>query len=127
MRFALRLDWWWLPFLLPAGVLPATAYVVLEARAVRVRFGFFRFTVERQRIERARQVAGSWWHGIGVHTDLLHWLCVAGSLAGLVELRLEPPQRFWVLCFPVRCTRFLLSLEDPGGFLRALTAPTAVR
>jgi hypothetical protein len=130
MRYAIRIDPWWQPLLLPLGVWRTAAYVAVDATSVRVRFGLFRFDLERARIAGARPVAGAglWGMGIGVHTNFVNALAVNGSLAGVVELRLEPPQRVRVL-FPVRCSRLYLSLEDPEDFLRALgqRAPAGAR
>ena len=59
-----------------------------------------------------------------MHTNIVSTLAINGSLAGMVELRLEPPQTLRVL-LPVRCSRLYLSLEDREGFLRALSqSPT---
>jgi hypothetical protein len=131
MRYAIRIDPWWLPLLLPLGVWRTAAYVEVDATGVRVRFGLFHFALERSRIVGARPVAGAglWGMGIGVHTNFVNALAVNGSLAGVVELWLEPPQRLRVLLVPVRYSRLYLSLEDPEAFLRALglRAPAGAR
>jgi hypothetical protein len=124
MRFAMRLDPWWQPFLWLVGVLPRTAYVALEGDTVRVGFGLFRYRFPRASVVAARRVGGAklWAMGIGVHGNLVNALAINGSLDGLVELRLAPPRTFWVLFIPMRVSRLYLSLEEPDAFLRALGA-----
>ena len=122
MRFPMRLDSWWRPLLALLGATPRRCYVALDGDRVRIRFGIFRFDVERRCIVRARRVRGKWFWGIGIHGNLVNTLVVNGSLASLVELRLAPPQTFWLLGLPMRCTRLAISLEQPDTFLHALSA-----
>jgi hypothetical protein len=122
MRFAMRLDPLWRPVLALVGATPARCYVALDYERVRIRFGLFRFDVERRRIVGTRRVRGNWLWGIGIHGNLVNTLVVNGSLDGLVELRLAPPQTFWVLGLPMRCARLAVSFEQPDTFLHALGA-----
>jgi hypothetical protein len=120
LRFAIRIDPWWRPFLLPWGATPARSYVALERDAVRVRFGFFGHRFPRERIVGARRIPGNFWYGIGWHTDFFRTLTVNGSLGGQIELELAAPECFRLLGLPARCTRLRVSLEEPDAFLRAL-------
>ncbi|HZR99835.1 MAG TPA: hypothetical protein VFE37_14075 [Chloroflexota bacterium] len=129
MRFAIRVDPWWRPVLWVVGVVPSTAYVALDGDVVRVRFGFFRYSFPRASVVGARRVgsANLLTMGVGIHGNLVSALAINGSLSGIVEVRLAPPRRFWVLGIPMRVSRLFLSLKDPEGFVRALgvAAPAA--
>ena len=130
MRFAIRLDPLWQPVLWLVGVLPSTAYVALVGDTVRVRFGVFRYSFPRASVVAARPVgsANLFKIGVGIHGNLVSGLAINGSLHGLVELRLAPPRRFWVLFIPMRVNRLVISLKDPDALVRALgvAAPASV-
>jgi hypothetical protein len=106
--------------LLLIGAVPRYSYVAVDGDRVRVQFGLFRYNLERRRIVGAQRVTANWLYGIGIHANLVSALCVNGSLGGMVELHLAPPQLFWVLFVPARCLRFYVSLENPDGFLATL-------
>jgi hypothetical protein len=127
VRFPIRLDPWWQPFLWLVGVLPGNAYVALAGDTVRVSFGLFRYRFPRASVVAARPVgsASLFKIGIGIHGNLVSALAINGSLDGLVELRLQPPCRFWVLLVPMRVSRLFLSLKDPDAFVQALSVSTA--
>ncbi len=119
-RFAIRRDPWWVPLLVLFGATRRRSYVVVDDEWVRVRFGFFAMRFPRERIVSARSVQGGWGYGIGWHTNFVSALILNGSLAGLVELRLTPPEHRRLLLLPVRCSRLYVSLEQPDAFLRVL-------
>jgi hypothetical protein len=129
MRFAIRRDPWWIPLLVLMGATREQSYVSVDDQWLYVRFGFFSQRFARARVAGARSTAGHWLYGIGWHTDFVRSLILNGSLAGLVEIRLEPPKHLWLLLVPVRCSHLYISLEDPDAFLRALGqgAPLAAR
>ena len=120
MRFPIRIDPWWQPLLALFGATRSRSYVEMENDRLAVRFGLFRYRVDRGRVADAQQVKGRWWIGIGCHTDILRWLAINGSLNGMVELRIQPAQWLWLLFIPVHCSQLYVSLEDPDAFLRAL-------
>jgi hypothetical protein len=120
VRYTIRRDPWWVPLLVLFGATRQRSYVAVDDEWIRVRFGFFAMRVPRAHVLGARGVRGHWLSGIGWHTNFVSALVVNGSLAGMVELRLAPPQHIRLLIVPVRCSRLYLSLEDPGGFLRSL-------
>jgi hypothetical protein len=124
MRFPMRVDPPWQPFLWLVGVLPGNAYVELAGDMVRVSFGLFRYRFPRANVVAARPVgrASLFKLGIGIHGNLVSGMAINGSLDGLVELRLQPPRRFWVLVIPMRVSRLFLSLKDPDAFVQALGA-----
>ena len=125
MRFPIRLDAWWQPVLWIVGVLPGNAYVALSGDIVRVDFGLFRYRFPRASVVGARKVgsASLFAVGVGIHGNMMSSLAINGSLNGLVELRLEPPRRFWVLFIPMRVSRLLISLKDPDAFVQELGVP----
>lgn len=55
----------------------------------------------------------------GVHGFAGRWL-VNGAGDGIVELCLEPPQRAYVIGWPVALRRLLVSVDDPRGLEAAL-------
>ncbi len=55
----------------------------------------------------------------GVHGWRGSWL-VNGAGRPLVDIRLQPPQRAWVVGFPVRLSRLIVSVDDPNGLITAL-------
>lgn len=120
MRFAIRVDGWIRPLLAGLGVSRERAFVDVGADVVEVCFGFWRHRFPRARVVGARQVRGNLMWGIGWHTDLGRTLVVNGSLGGMVELRIEPPEQYRLLRLPGRCSRLLVSLEEPDGLLRTL-------
>jgi hypothetical protein len=46
---------------------------------------------------------------------------VNGSFERIVEVDIDPPARALATGFPVKLSSVLLSLEDPEGFVAALT------
>jgi hypothetical protein len=123
-RYGFRFDGWLVWLLALCGITRGRSAVTIEPSDVDVRFGWAHFRIPRACITTAQRAHPSWQYGIGIHTNCVDWLCVNGSLGGMVELSLSPPQRYSVLLIPVRCKRFLVSLEDPNGFLQALGAPS---
>jgi hypothetical protein len=121
--FAIRVDPWWWPLFIISGILPGgPRYVALEDSLVRVRLGWLETRFPRAHIVAAQRVRGDWrwsigWHVVPVGTKAL---IVNGSLAGMVELRLEPPLVSRLLLVPIGCSCVRFSLEDPDAFLAAL-------
>jgi hypothetical protein len=118
-RFGIRRSPFWRPLLILFGATAARSYVLVEEDSLEVRFGFFHHRFAREPIMAAHPTEGRWWYGIGWHTDLVHSLMLNGTLKGMVELELRPPELVWLLFLPIRCSRLYLSLEDPEGFVRA--------
>jgi hypothetical protein len=121
IKFDARTGW----LLALVGITPARSSVAIEPMEIDVRFGWAHFRVRRELIQSAGPAEASWRYGVGIHTNVVDWLCVNGSTSNLVELRLAPPQRIWMIV-PVRCKRFIVSLEEPEAFLRELGFPLDV-
>lgn len=97
------------------------AGVELDEDTLRVRMGWaFRADVPRASIASAARGEDVRMTR-GVHGWRGDWL-VNGDGKGIVELRLEPPTRATTGGIPIRLERLRVSLEDPDGFLAAITA-----
>lgn len=124
-RFQMRLDPWWQPLLLAGGATPSNSYLELDEETLTVRFGvLFRDEIPRANIEGASETDWPWWMGVGWRTNLRDLAGLIGSYRGVVEVRLDTPQRVWRL---LSCRRLAVSLEEPQAFLDALTASRRVR
>jgi hypothetical protein len=131
MRFPIRVDPWWRPLLLAGGATRDNSYVEVTDDRVSFRFGFFfRRAFSRDEIEGASLRHWPIWMGVGWRSNLRGVIGLIGSYRGVVEVRLKGRSRVWAL-FP--CDRIAASLEDPEGFIEALSqtpqpakaAPTA--
>lgn len=120
-----RMAYWplLLPLMLIVGAGPSTARIVLEGDVLRVKIGWFWFraTIPLRSIVLARRSPNAWF-AIGIHTDFWRRWIVNGSPFGMVELVIEPPASGRFAGIPVKVGTLWLSLEDPEGFLVALTA-----
>lgn len=93
---------------------------VVDDTAVRVRHGvIFRTSIPRSSIGTPKRYDGkvySW----GAHGWRGRWL-VNGSSHGIVVLPVEPRAAAYVLGWPIRLRELAISLDDPDGFVAALT------
>jgi hypothetical protein len=108
------------PLLVALGMGPAWTSIELDDQELEVRMGWaFRTHIPRTSIRGARQESGRV-GGIGVHGWRGRWL-VNGSMDGIVAVHIDPPARAVAVGLPVRLGYLVLSLEDPEGFVAALT------
>lgn len=123
-RFMMRLDPAWRPLLWVLGGAEPASFVEIDADSVRFKFGYaFDRTVPRSDIEAAALRDWPWWMGIGWRSNLRGLIGLIGSPRGVVEVQLRTSTRTWGV-FP--CDRIAVSLQDPEGFVEALsTAPVA--
>lgn len=119
-RFAIRFGFWkWLLALLGMG--PGVSDVETGPRELRVRMGWgFRTTIPASSVSGVHRDRDMWW-GIGVHGWAGRWL-VNGSVRGIVRIEVDPPARAWVIGVPVRLRELFVSLDDPDGFVAALSS-----
>ena len=118
-RFPIRFDPWYRVLSTVCGLPPSSAYVALEGPEVQVKMGW----AFRARFPRAAAVSVSasparplsW----GVHGFAGRWL-VNGSRDGILDVRLDPPQRGYVMGIPVRLRELWVSVEDPTAVAAAL-------
>lgn len=99
----------------------AHGVVEVDDTEVRVRHGvMFRTAIPRSSLGAPKRYEGkvySW----GVHGWRGRWL-VNGSSHGIVVLTIDPRHRAHVLGWPIRLRELAISLDDPDGFVAALTA-----
>ncbi|MFN8632631.1 MAG: hypothetical protein U0893_02165 [Chloroflexota bacterium] len=119
-RFAIRVDPWFVPLLMPFGVVGGRREVTVDETSVQVCLGFWSHRFPRDQVVGVRRVAGNILYGVGWHTDFFRMLVVNGSLAGLVEIQFRSPQPFRLLGLPARCSGLRVSLEEPDAFVAAL-------
>ena len=81
----------------------------------------FEASVHRSSIVDVTRVDRRVW-GWGAHGWRGRWL-VNGSSRGLVQVTLDPPEHARCLVFAIRLAQLTLSLEDPDGFVAALSNP----
>lgn len=99
---------------------PSSAYVEIDGTQVQVRMGW----AFRSRFPRATVVSVAEIDkrplSRGVHGFAGRWL-VNGSGQGILSIDLEPPQRAYVMGFPIRLQQLLVSVAEPGTLASALT------
>jgi hypothetical protein len=118
-RFPIRFGAWYRILSIASFLLPSQSFVDVGDAEVVVRMGWgFRARFPRS------AVAGSAPLGRrpisrGVHGFFGRWL-VNGSGDGVVSVAVAPPQRAWVMGFPIRLRQLMVSVEDPDALIAAL-------
>jgi hypothetical protein len=119
-RFAIRFSPWFLPLFWISGLRRSSSHVELGPDELIVRMGWaFQARIPRSAFLRPRR-GGSLWFSIGVHGGFGIWV-VNGAATGTVWIDVDPPTRARAVGFPILLRRLGLGLEDPEGFLEALT------
>jgi hypothetical protein len=123
-----RLAGWLDARLFRAG--PGVSGAEVGAGEIRIRMGSYKLDIPRTSVRSVKRSQARVGRTTGVHTRRGRWL-VNGSAEGLVEITLSPP------CYPARSIDTLfgvgpsrvdslvMSLEDPDGFIAAVTATPA--
>ena len=127
MKFRIRIDLLFSPFMLFIGATRENSYVELTGDAIRLRFGpTFDHTIARDNVIGAAPMSWSLFDGFGVRAGG-QIVGVIGSTSGVVELRLRQPATFRYAMWPWTVSRVAISLEDPRGFIEQLqsTSPSA--
>ena len=92
-----------------------------ETDTLRVRMSWgFRADVHRRAITGSERHGKYVWSGWGVHGWRGWWL-VNGSGHTIVKIHIDPPARARVLGLPVKLRELWISLDDPDGFLDAIS------
>lgn len=121
VRFPISFDG---PYRLLSSVLflpPSSAYVEIDGNQVQVRMGWaFRSAFARGAVASATE-SHSRPFSRGVHGFGGRWL-VNGSGRGILSIELMPPQRAYVVGYPVRLQQLMVSVAEPATLARALTA-----
>lgn len=119
MRFPIRIDSIWRAPVLIGGATHGNSYVDVTDDGVSFNYGLlFRRTVPRSEIVDAYTREWPWWYGIGWRSDLRGVVGLVGSYRNVVEVKLAKRSRAWAV-FP--CDRIAVSVEDPAGFIAAVT------
>ncbi|MBI5535098.1 MAG: hypothetical protein HY898_20395 [Deltaproteobacteria bacterium] len=125
MRYPMRLDRMWKPFLWVLGGTPQRSFVDVEPERVRFKFGAgFDHNVPRSEIVSAERTSYPLFGGIGWRMGLVaKSAAIVGSTHGVVRVTFKAPRRVRMTGIPKQCQQLFVSLEDPDGFVREL-APT---
>jgi hypothetical protein len=119
-RFPIRFDNWYR--LLSTALLlpPSSSYVEIDGGQVYVRMGWaFQSRFPRLAVASTTELRETPLSH-GVHGFAGRWL-VNGSGQGIVSIELNPPQRGYVMGFPVRLRVLMVSVSDPVALAGALT------
>jgi hypothetical protein len=117
LRFAIRIDPIWRPFLLFIGATPSNSYVELHDDAVRMRFGRgFDQAIARDNIASMSRGSWSWINGMGVIAGG-STLGLVGSTRGIVEIRLRTPVALRYVGYGHQSNCVAVSLRDAEGFI----------
>jgi hypothetical protein len=103
-------------------IAPDDSYVEIDDRQVSVRMAWaFRSTFERSAVKSASLLDKRVPLTRGVHGWAGRWL-VNGAGDGILLITLDPPQRWYVMGFPVRLRELPVSVDDPTALAAALKA-----
>jgi hypothetical protein len=119
IRFPIRFDAAYRALSAVLRLSPSESYVDVDEYEVRVRMGWgFRTRFARSSVA-AVTAYGRRPFSRGIHGWAGRWL-VNGSGDGIVSIALDPPERGWVMGFPVRLRTLLVSVEDPERVIASL-------
>jgi hypothetical protein len=118
-RFPISFEGWYRVLSSIIGLLPSSSYVNVDTEQLEVRMGWaFRSRFPRSVVVSLSEL-GRRPVSRGVHGFAGRWL-VNGSGSGVVCMRLSPPQRAYVLGFPVRLKLLMVSVSEPSALAAAL-------
>jgi hypothetical protein len=126
VKFAIRIDWFWRPFMLFIGATHANSYVELRETELHLRFGpAFDHTISRDNVIRAAPMAWGLINGLGVRAGG-EVVGLIGSTSGVVELQLRQPVVLRFAGWPWTVSRVAVSLERPDEFIEQVTRPERI-
>ena len=128
MRFPIRITENLLlePVLHMFGVRPDTSFVELDDKNLTVSMGrWFHETIPLSEISAIAPSDWPWWGGFGVRLAH-HGVGVLASTEGIATLTLKAAMHVHILATRIAMEQLWLSLEDPAGFLAALSAATGL-
>ncbi len=125
MKFAIRIDAIWRPFMLFLGATPSNSYVEIAGGDILLHFGAgFKHTIARENVIGAGRRSWSLFDGLGVRAGG-QIVGLIGSTGGVVELQLRDAVPLRFAGWPWVVHRIAISLEDPQGFIDMMTARTS--
>ena len=118
-RFPIRFDMWYGILSSALFLPPSSSYIEVDSEQVHVRMGWaFRSSFPRAAVASAAET-----HerplSRGVHGFAGRWL-VNGSGQGILTIDLTPSQRGYVMGFPVRLRKLMVSVAEPAALAAAL-------
>lgn len=124
-RFPIRFDRWYRAMSVAVLVPPSDSWIEVGPAEVACRMSWaFRARFPLAAVASAEPVRTRRVLSRGVHGLAGRWL-VNGSGKGIVSIALDPPQRAYVMGFPVRLRELDVSVEDPDGLRAALGSAPA--
>jgi hypothetical protein len=101
---------------------PADSYVEIDGDGISVRMAWaFKADFDRSAVQRTSVLGKRIPLTRGVHGWAGRWL-VNGAGDDILVINLNPPQRGYVVGFPVKLRELLVSVHDPRALATALTA-----
>jgi hypothetical protein len=121
MKFPIRIDTIWRPFMLFIGATPSNSYVEVEGGEIRLRFGRgFKHSIARENVIGAAPFSWSLFNGLGVIAGG-EIVGLVGSTGGVVELQLRDAVSLRFAAWPWVVRRIAISLKDPQRFIDAVS------
>ena len=118
-RFPISFEGWYRVLSSIVGLLPSSSYVNVDTEQLEVRMGWaFRSSFPRSVVVSVSEL-GRRPVSRGVHGFAGRWL-VNGSGSGVVCMQLSPPQRAYVVGFPVRLKLLMVSVTEPSALAAAV-------
>ncbi|MDX9724224.1 MAG: hypothetical protein RBU37_25975 [Myxococcota bacterium] len=106
--------------LLGLGVTPWRAWVEVDDE-LRVRFGWLRFALPVERVERVCVESWRWYYGVGLRWMPQGTLALIGAPTQLVSLKLDRPSRLYA-AVPIEVSTIAIGIEDAQSFAELLNA-----
>jgi hypothetical protein len=126
MRYLITFDSWYRVLSKVVGLPPSSSYVDVEGEQIEVRMGWaFRSRFARSAVSSVSE-PGIRPLSRGVHGFGGRWL-VNGAERGIVSMELTPPQRAYVMGFPVKLKQLMVSVASPTAFAESLGHRLQVR
>ena len=124
MKFPIRIGLIWRPFMLFLGATPANSYVLVSETEITLRFGAVNQTIARENVIGVAPLSWSFMNGLGVRAGGQIFGLI-GSTGDVVELQLRDTVSMRFAGWPWGVRRIAVSLEDPQGFMDAMSAQAA--
>lgn len=118
-RFNIRRDTIWKAPLLIIGATENNSYVEIREEDIVVRFGVHESRIQISDILSSNTIEWPIWNGIGIRISFGKTLGLVGSLEGVVALDIKNAESVHFL--GIKCSKIAFSLEDPEGFLDAIS------
>ena len=120
MRYPMRLDRIWRPFLWVLGGTPDRSFVEVEPERVTFQFGAgFEHSVPRSEIASVERTDYPLWGGIGWRMGRRS-VAIVGSTKNVVKVTFKAARRIRLVGIPRQCLQLYVSVEDPDGLVREM-------